>query len=141
VVLAGFGVEAAANLPEGGLTLSHVVELVLIVAVTTNFLQYTYFKCSVLPRSKGSHMFRFAAFYLAALATPFLCFPKADVVVGDLMPSTQSFAYLPGPKQHSAILGTALLLASAVVLVSGGRGATKGAPLLAPPDMPLLAGG
>lgn len=128
-MLAGFGVEAAAHLPEGGLTLSHVVELVLIVAVTTNFLQYTYFKCSGLHRS-WSHIFRFMPCYLASLATLFLCFPKADIVVGDLMPSTRSFTSLPGPKQQSAIAGTILLLAAAASLLYAQKSAVKCEPLL-----------
>lgn len=130
-MLASFGIGAAADLPEGGLTLSHVVELVLIVAVTTNFMQYTFSKCSSLPKSSGNHLLRFAPFYLATLATLFLSFPKVDVVVGDLMPSTQSFAYQPKPKQHSAIIGTCAILASAATLLYSQKAATKEEPLLA----------
>lgn len=119
--------EAAANLPEGGLTLSHVIELVLIVAITTNYMQYVFGKCGA---SKASGLYKFLPFHLATLATLFLCFPKADVVVGDLVPSSQSFAYLPGPKQHSAIVGTAFLLLSVGALLCDKKG-EKEQPLLA----------
>lgn len=120
--------EAAANLPEGGLTLSHVVELVLIVTITTNFMQYSHGKCKINMASR--HCQRYAPFYLATIATPFLCFPKAEVVVGDLMPATQGFTYLPGPKQHSAMIGTIILLASMISMFSG-PSAKKSEPLLA----------
>lgn len=130
-MLAGFGVTAAAHLPEGGLYLSHVVELVLIVTVTTNFMQFCFSKCNALTRSVGSHLLRFAPFYLATLAAICLTFPKADVVVGDLMPSTRSFTYLPKPKQHSAIVGTASIFASCVALMWVQKLPGKGEPLLA----------
>eukprot|EP00747_Dinoflagellata_sp_TGD_P095526 gnl/TRDRNA2_/TRDRNA2_166499_c0_seq5.p2 gnl/TRDRNA2_/TRDRNA2_166499_c0~~gnl/TRDRNA2_/TRDRNA2_166499_c0_seq5.p2 ORF type:complete len:100 (+),score=6.10 gnl/TRDRNA2_/TRDRNA2_166499_c0_seq5:253-552(+) len=82
-------------------------------------MQFSYSKCYLLPRSGGlaSHFYNFSAFYLATAAAVFLSFPKADVVVGDLMPATRSFTYLPGPKQHSAILGTILIFVSAMALV------------------------
>jgi len=130
-VLAGFGVEAAAHMPTGGLTLAHVVELVLIVAVTTNFMQFAHFKCNALSRSAASHAYRFSPFYLASLATPFLCFPKMHIVVGDLMPSTRSVTVLLS-NQHSAMVGTFLIFVSAVALLYVQKTTVKRDPLLTP---------
>jgi len=115
-LLGGLGVAAAADLPAGGITLAHVVELVLTVAITTNWVQYAWHRCSRRPPTSG-HFSRFAPFYVSILAALLLCFPKADVVVGDLLPSTQGFTYQPGPKQDSAIAGTILILASVALLL------------------------
>lgn len=77
-------------------------------------------------------MLQYAPFYLATLAALFLSFPKVDVVIGDLMPSTQSFTYQPKPKQHSAIIGTLAIFASAATLVHRQKTAVgKDEPLLA----------
>lgn len=109
---------AAADMPGGGITLAHVVELVLIVAVTTNWMQYAWHRCSCRPASwKGGHFVRFAPFYTALLATPLLCFPKGDVVVGDLLKNTRDFTYQPGPKQESAFAGSVTILLSVALLI------------------------
>lgn len=50
------------------------------------------------------------------LATPLLCFPKADVVVGDLVPSTASFTNLNWPIQVSATAGAVFMAAAAILL-------------------------
>lgn len=115
-MLGSLGFAAAAEVSGGGLTLSHVMELVLIVAVTTNFLQFTWVRCSSRPKGHFGHFSRFAPFYAALIATPLLCFPKLDVVVGDLIPSSQSFTYQPGPKQASAIAGSISMIAAAILL-------------------------
>jgi len=116
VLLGSLGFAAAAEVSGGGLTLSHVLELVLIVAVTTNFVQFTWSSCSSRPKGNFGHFFRFAPFYAALVATPLLCFPKFDVVVGDLIPSTQSFTYQSGPKQVTAIAGSIFMVAAAILL-------------------------
>lgn len=114
--MGSLGVAGAADLPEGNLTLVHIVELVLIVAVTTNFMQYSWNRCSG-RSSSSSHVVRFAPFYASLIATLLLSFPKADVVVGDVDPSTRGFTYQPGPKQASAVAGTISLLASVALLL------------------------
>jgi len=43
-------------------------------------------------------------------------FPKFDVVIGDLIPSTQSFTYESGPKQVTAIAGSIFMVAAAILL-------------------------
>lgn len=114
-MLGSLGFAAAAEVSGGGLTLVHVVELVLIVAITTNFLQFTWSRCASRPKHLG-HFSRFAPFYAALVATPLLCFPKADVVVDDLMPSTDGFMNQDWVKQLSAIAGAVSMIAAAMFL-------------------------
>eukprot|EP00746_Dinoflagellata_sp_MGD_P054084 gnl/MRDRNA2_/MRDRNA2_23707_c0_seq1.p1 gnl/MRDRNA2_/MRDRNA2_23707_c0~~gnl/MRDRNA2_/MRDRNA2_23707_c0_seq1.p1 ORF type:complete len:135 (-),score=29.49 gnl/MRDRNA2_/MRDRNA2_23707_c0_seq1:603-1007(-) len=117
-MLGSLGFAAAAELPAGGITLAHVAELVLIVTVTTNFMQFCWSSCAFRPKGHLGHLTRFAPFYAALLATPLLCFPKAAVVVGDLMPSAESkwLASDDGPKQWSAIAGAVAMVAAAILL-------------------------
>jgi len=115
-LLGSLGFAAAAEVSAGGLTLAHVGELVMIVAITTNFMQFTWNRCSSRPRTRIGHFSRFAAFYAALVATPLLCFPKADVVVSDLLPSTGSFTNLTWPGQVSAFAGAVSMALSAILL-------------------------
>lgn len=118
-MLGSLGFAAADEMSDGGLNLAHVVELVLMVAVTTNFVQFTWSRCSSRPRTHLGHFSRFASFYAALVATPLLCFPKAEVVVADLMPAYASPHSLMNQdwfKQVSAMAGTVSMVAAAVLL-------------------------
>lgn len=117
-MLGSLGFAAATEMSDGGLDLAHVVELVLMVAITTNFMQYTWSRCASRPKGYLGHFTRLAPFYAALVATPLLCFPKAEVVVDDLMPSlvTNSFVNQDWVKQVSAIAGTISMVASAVLV-------------------------
>eukprot|EP00746_Dinoflagellata_sp_MGD_P123267 gnl/MRDRNA2_/MRDRNA2_57950_c0_seq1.p1 gnl/MRDRNA2_/MRDRNA2_57950_c0~~gnl/MRDRNA2_/MRDRNA2_57950_c0_seq1.p1 ORF type:complete len:112 (+),score=9.99 gnl/MRDRNA2_/MRDRNA2_57950_c0_seq1:283-618(+) len=106
------------------------MELVLIVAITTNFVQFTWSRCSTRPKGYLGHFSRFAPFYAALVSTPLLCFPKADVVVGDLLPSTASFTNLEWPIQVSAVSGAVCMAAAAILLSRAPLEDKKANPLL-----------
>jgi hypothetical protein len=131
-LLGSLGFAAAAEVSGGGLTLAHVVELVLIVAITTNFVQFTWSRCAARPKGFIGHFSRFAPFYAALVSTPLLCFPKADVVVGDLItdPAVQNFTNLNWPGQISALSGAILMAAAAVLLSRAPLEDKKANPLL-----------
>lgn len=118
-MLGSLGFAAAAEISDGGLDLAHVVELVLMVAITTNFMQFTWSRCSSRPRGHLGHFSRFASFYAALVATPLLCFPKVEVVVSDLMPAevpTHSLMGQDWVKQVSAMGGAVSMVAAAIFL-------------------------
>jgi hypothetical protein len=111
-------------------TLSHVMELVLIVAITTNFVQFTWSRCSERPKGYLGHFNRFAPFYAALVSMPLLSFPKVDVVVGDLLPSMSSFTDLEWPGQVSGAFGAFFMVVAAILLSRAPQQDQKANPLL-----------